>query len=80
MPEKPWYQSRAQLGLLLTAFTIIAGYSLPEGLEHQQYVDLIIYGGQLLGLAITAVGNIFRKTTISKTKVLPGIEIRSMKG
>ena len=68
MPAKPWWQSRAVLGLLASVLAMIAGrmgWSVDDG----QITDLLLKAVELGGLALAAWGTVRRSAPIDPTLV-----------
>ena len=66
--SKPWWQSRAVLGLLASVLAMIAGrfgWSIDDG----QITDLLLKAVELGGLALAAWGTITRRAPIDPTLV-----------
>ena len=66
--SKPWWQSRAVLGLLASVLAMIAGrfgWSIDDG----QITDLLLKAVELGGLALAAWGTVRRSAPIDPTLV-----------
>ena len=67
-PAKPWWQSRAVLGLLASLLAMIAGrmgWSFDEG----QITDVLLKATELGGLVLAAYGTLRRAATIDPSLI-----------
>ena len=67
-PAKPWWQSRAVLGLLASVLAMLAGrfgWSVDDG----QITDILLKAVELGGLALAAWGTVRRSAPIDPTLV-----------
>lgn len=67
-PAKPWWQSRAVLGLLASLLAMIAG-RMGWGVDEGQITDVLLKATELGGLAVAAWGTIRRQAPIDSTLV-----------
>ena len=67
-PAKPWWQSRAILGLLASLLAMIAG-RMGWGVDEGQITDVLLKATELGGLALAAWGTLRRQAPIDPTLV-----------
>lgn len=67
-PAKPWWQSRAILGLLASLLAMIAG-RMGWGVDEGQITDVLLKATELGGLVVAAWGTIRRQGAIDPTLV-----------
>ena len=67
-PAKPWWQSRAVLGLLASLLAMIAG-RMGWGVDEGQITDVLLKATELGGLVVAAWGTIRRQAPIDSTLV-----------
>lgn len=69
-PAKPWWQSRAVLGLLASLLAMIAG-RMGWGIDEGQITDVLLKATELGGLVLAAYGTLRRTAPID-----PGLVAR----
>jgi peptidoglycan hydrolase-like protein with peptidoglycan-binding domain len=67
-PAKPWWQSRAVLGLLASLLAMIAG-RMGWGVDEGQITDVLLKATELGGLVVAAWGTIRRQAPIDSSLV-----------
>lgn len=75
---KPWWQSRAIIGSLITAaasLAALAGYAL----DVQATTELVLGLAGLIGSALTWWGRVRASRPISRTQVAPGLTLGGRK-
>lgn len=76
---KPWWQSRAVLGLLAT---ILVGLARRYGLEVDQggLTDVLLQVAEVAGVALAFYGTVKRSAPLDSGLVLPGVRIKPTGG
>jgi len=73
---KPWWQSRAVLGLLAT---ILVGLARRYGIEVDQggLTDVLLQAAEVAGVALAFYGTVRRTQPLDPTLVAPGLRLPS---
>jgi peptidoglycan hydrolase-like protein with peptidoglycan-binding domain len=67
-PAKPWWQSRAVLGLLASLLAMIAG-RMGWGIDEGQITDVLLKATELGGLVLAAYGTLRRAAPIDPSLI-----------
>jgi hypothetical protein len=74
METKPWWQSRAQVGAIMSTISLLLA-TTGVVIDATVLTETALILGALIFNGITIWGNVTRKTAIDHTKVLPGFTI-----